>query len=193
MRARLRSGRDRAMARRPGEPRALVLSPRARRIAGWVAAVALVAGIALGVRLIGGSGDGSPTEPVASGTAVDTASITFGTLLDPATGLVATASRTQSFERADTFAYSVADVAPEPSVDVEVERIAGGVLTVVQHASPQSLAPGAATIAFSVPAEALVDAFGPGEYRMRIYRARTSQPLAEGTFTLVGTLESPAR
>ena len=175
------------MARRPGD-RELVLSPRARRIAGWVAAVVLVAGIALGVRLVGGSGDGSPGGVATpSGTASDALPITFGTSLDPGTGLVATASRTTRFEDDETFAYAVPGLVPPPAtVYVEVERIGAGEVEVVQAPARQAVAPGASVTAFSVPAEALLESFGPGEYRMRIYLAPSDElPAAEGTFSLV--------
>ncbi|MGI8930547.1 MAG: hypothetical protein ACR2F5_04485 [Candidatus Limnocylindria bacterium] len=179
------------MARRPGE-RTVVVPPRARRIAGWVAAVALVGGIALGVRLIGGSGDGSPADAAPSGPSTEAAPITFGTLLDPATGLVANAAQTVRFAEGDSFAYSVAGVPPGASVNVEVERVSGGALEIVQPSSPQSLGPGAAAIAFTVPADRLIEAFGPGEYRMRIYFPGASKPAAEGTFGLVATVPSAA-
>jgi hypothetical protein len=175
------------MARRPGE-RELHLSPGARRIAGWVAAIAVVGGIALGVRIVGGSGDGSPAAPGSPSPAGDIRPITFGTSLDPATGLVATPARTSRFEAGEPFVYSVADVPPPPSVYVGVERVDGGPAEVVQEPSVQTLAPESLAIAFSVPADVLLDAFGPGEYRMLIYLAGETVPVAEGTFVLVGTV-----
>ena len=181
------------MARRPGE-REFQLSPGARRIAGWVAAIAVVGGIALGVRIVGGSGDGSPAAPGSpSAPAADVRPITFGTSLDPATGLVATPARTTRFEEDEPFVYSVADVSPPSTVYVAVERVDGGPAEIVQEPSVQTLAPESLAIAFSVPAGVLLEAFGPGEYRMRIYLAGETVPVAEGTFVLVGTVAaSPA-
>ena len=181
------------MARRPGG-RELSLSPRARRIAGWVAAVGLVGGIALGVRIVGGSGDGSPGAAGSpSAPAGGVAPITFGTVLDPATGLVATPARTSSFEEGDSFVYSVADVPPPATVYVEVARVAGGSAEIVQEQSVQTLPPESPAIAFSVPAAVLLDAFGSGEYRMRIYLPGEPVPVAEGSFVLVGSVAtSPA-
>ncbi len=180
------------MARRPGE-RELNLSPRARRIAGWVAAVGLIIGIAVGVRLVGGSGDGSPGA-VATGSAIpsDVPQITFGTALDPATGLVATPARTTRFAADETFAYSTADVAPQPTVFVEVERVTADGAEVVQPRAAQTLPAAALATAFEVPAAVLHDAFGPGEYRMRIYRtAADERPAAEGVFVLESLPASP--
>ncbi|MGZ8512253.1 MAG: hypothetical protein ACXWWL_02325 [Candidatus Limnocylindria bacterium] len=180
------------MARR-GD-REFSLSPRARRVAGWIAAIGLVGGIALGVRIVGGSGDGSPGAAESpSAPAGDVAPITFGTALDPATGLVATPARTSRFEESDLFVYSVADVLPPTTVYVEVERYGGGPAEIVQEQSVQTLAPESLAIAFSVPAAVLLDAFGSGEYRMRIYLAGEPVPVAEGSFVLVGSVAtSPA-
>ena len=194
MRDRLRAGRDRPMARRPGD-RELVLSPRARRIAGWVAAVVVVAGIALGVRLVGGSGDGSPGGVATPSPAASEAlPITFGTSLDPGTGLVATPSRTTRFQDGETFAYAVPGLLPPPAtVYVKVERIGGGQVEVVQPPAQQAIAAGAPVTAFSVPAGALLEAFGPGEYRMLIYLAPSDErPAAEGTFSLMDAPAAPS-
>ena len=179
------------MARRPGE-RELSLSPRSRRIAGWVAALGLVIGIAVGVRLVGGTGDGVPRADAPSADATAVPQITFGTALDPTTGLVATPARTSSFGAEETFAYSTADVAPQPTLFVEVERLTPDGAEVVQGRAPQTLPAGAAATAFAVPAAVLLDAFGAGEYRMRIYRAATDErPAAEGTFVLEAISASP--
>ncbi len=173
------------MARRPGEGD-FTLSPRTRRLAGWVAAIGLVAGIALAVRLVGGSGDGSPEGVVTPSVEVSAGrEIAFGTTLDPITGLVAIPSRTTQFEDGDTFAYSVADMPPQPTLYVEVARLGGETVEVVQPPSAQNLASAAATIAFSVPVGVLLEAFGPGDYRMRIYLAADDEvPAAEGSFVL---------
>src|SRR5687767_10924730 len=60
MRQRLRPLRARFMARRPGLDGRFSLSPRERRILGWVVAIVLVLGIALVVRVVGGDADGAP-------------------------------------------------------------------------------------------------------------------------------------
>ena len=181
------------MARRPGE-RELNLSPRARRIAGWVAAAGLVIGIAIGVRLVGGTGDGSPgAVGTTSAAPAEVAGITFGTALDSATGLVATPARTTRFRADEPFAYSIADIAPQPTVFVEVERLTADGSEVVQERAAQNLPAGAAATAFEVPAAVLHEAFGPGDYRMRIYLAAADErPAAEGTFLLEPAPASPA-
>lgn len=181
------------MARRPGDD-GMTLSPRARRVAGWLAAAALVGGIALGVRVVGGSGDGSPTasEPPSSESVTDAAPITFGTALDPATGLVATPARTSRFESGETFAYSVRDLPAPPVVWVDVERVGDGSGELVQRRAEQPLPAGAAVIAFTVPVDALLDAFGPGEYRMRIYTEQAGPATAEGAFTIITPRSSTA-
>ncbi|HEY6608798.1 MAG TPA: hypothetical protein VI277_06345 [Candidatus Limnocylindria bacterium] len=174
------------MARpRAGDGR-IDLSPRARLIGGWLAAVLLVLGIAAGVRLLGGNADGSAPVPTpgasASGSPLP---ITFGTALGD-DRLVTSASATTRFTPDDTFAYSVADAEPASTVYVAVERTGGGPLEVVQPASdPQAIPNAPALIGFTVPAANLFEAFGAGTYRMTISLEPDGPPLAEGTFELI--------
>jgi hypothetical protein len=179
------------MARRPGERR-VSLSPPARRLAGWLAALGLVAAIAIGVRLVGGTGEGSP-DAAATPTAGVGSTITFGTALDPVDRLVPAAARTSRFAPGDTFAYAAADVPSQPTVWVDVERVTADGAEIVQDRAEQRLPETAPAIAFEVPAGVLHDAFGPGEYRMRIYLdADDEYAAAEGTFVLEGSVTSPA-
>lgn len=190
---RLRPLRARVMARRPGFDRRFSLSPRERRILGWVVAVVLVIGIAVVVGLLGGEADGAPAgaggSPSASaGTALE---IAFGTAIDPATGEVAVDARSNRFASPDAFAYSVRPASAVPAtIYVEVERTGGGTPEVVQGAAndwDQTVASGSTTIAFTVPAANLLRDFGPGDYRMRIfYDPAGTAPIAEGAFILVG-------
>jgi hypothetical protein len=194
MRQRLTTWRQRAMARPRGEYGAVRLSPRARQIAGWLVALLLVIGVALVVRLVGGSGEGAPGAgaPSASAAAGDAAQIAFGTAIDDATGQVAADARTDRFAAGDTFAYSVepGDEVPDP-VYVAVERVGGGPAGVVQEAiDPQSL-PDPRAVAFTVPTEDLLAVFGPGAYVMRIHADPDAEPIAEGEFVLVGSAASP--
>lgn len=193
MRQRLRPFRDRAMARRAGEDGArFSLSPRTRLMAGWIGAVAIIGIVAFVVGAIGGNADGQPVvaTPAASATA-GVSTITFGTALDSETAQVPDASRTDRFAAGDTFAYSVPPTgAPPTTVYVEVERTAGGPAGIVQEAVPgdgeQSLPQGRPAIGFSVPADNLLAAWGPGQYVMRIYEEPEGEPIAAGSFTLVG-------
>jgi hypothetical protein len=186
----------RSMARRPGEDRRFTLSPRDRRIAGWLAAAAVVVIIAVVVGVLGGNADGSPVAPGTSATASAAASgsIRFGTALDATSGLVSSGAETNRFAAGDTFAYSVDPGAVVPAtVYVGVERTSGGAQEVVQSAAEdglQDLPEGASAIAFTVPAARLLEVFGPGEYRMTIYTDPTAAPIAEGTFVLVDVLPS---
>lgn len=189
---RLRPLRARVMARRPGFDRRFSLSPRERRILGWVVAIVLVIGIAVVVGLLGGDADGAPSagggSPSASaGTALE---IAFGTAIDPATGEVAVDTRTNRFASPDAFAYSVRPAGTVPAtIFVEVERTGGGTPEVVQSTGEdgrQPIAPGSTTIAFTVPAADLLVVFGPGEYRMRMFEDPSDPPFAHGAFILVG-------
>ena len=191
MRQRLRPLRARFMARRQGLDGRFSLSPRERRILGWVVALVLVLGIALVVRLVGGDADGAPAaaDGSASPSAGAAAGIAFGTAIDPATGEVAVDARTNRFGSPDPFAYSVRPTASVPTtIYVEVERTGGGTPEIVQGPDSdweQTVADGSATIAFTVPAANLLTVFGPGEYRMRIFVDPDAAPIAEGGFVLV--------
>lgn len=190
MRERLRPFRRRSMARRPGEEGGFRLSLRDRRVVGWIAAVAVVIGIAVVVGLLGGNGDGAPVAPApsASPSSATGQQITFGTALDPTTGEVAADARTARFAAGDTFAYSIPAQAPVPgTVYVEVERIGGGPAEVVQPATEHGVSAASLAVAFAVPADDLLRDFGPGEYRMRILADATGTPLGEGIFEVIGT------
>lgn len=192
MRERLRPFGRRSMARRPGEEGGFRLSLRDRRLVGWIAAAAVVIGIAVAVGLLGGNGDGAPVAPAASASpsGAGDGPITFGTALDPTTGEVAADARTTRFAAGDTFAYSIPPPEPIPgTVYVEVARTGGGPAEVVQPAAEEGVQPvpeGSATVAFTVATDRLLEVFGPGAYRMRIYADPTGAPLGEGMFELVG-------
>lgn len=180
------------MARPPGGEGRFTLSRRQKLIAGWLAAVALFLAIALVVRFLGGDGDGSPVVPPPSAGDGETslAAIVFGTSLDATTGEVPETARSTRFADGDTFAYSVPVAGAAPAtVYVGVERLGGGPAGVVQDAATdgmQTVAPGRPAIAFTVPAANLLEVFGPGEYLMRVHLDPSDDPIAQGTFVLVG-------
>ncbi|MGH2428965.1 MAG: hypothetical protein ACRDGV_08800 [Candidatus Limnocylindria bacterium] len=192
MRQRFGSLRARSMARRTGDDGRLQLSPRTRVIAGWVAVVAVLGVVAVVVGLLGGDADGPVIDPRTSpsaGVGDEALPIAFGTALDAASGAVATDAVTDRFAAGDTFAYSFT---PDPPSDaaqiyVEVERVGDGPSETVQApVEAQGVAPGAEVIAFQVPADALLAAFGTGEFAMRIYFEPDGELVAEGEFLLIG-------
>jgi hypothetical protein len=160
------------------------LGPGPRILLGWVAAAALVAVIAFIVGLPGK--DAGTLQPTASPSGARALPIVFGTALDPASGEAIQA--TDRFAAGDLFAYSVRLAAPigRDAVQVEVLRVDGDVLTVVQPPATQAVSAESRLIAFSVPADALLTAFGEGKFLMRIYTAAGQQPVAEGGFQLIG-------
>lgn len=179
------------MARPLSDGASAPLSPRARNIGGWLAALLLIAAVAVAVRILGGNADGTsvlpsstadPSTPASGSSAVEVA---FGTAVDPVTGEVAAGTERQVFTPADAFAYSARPAEPPPStIYVEVRRTAGGPVETVQVASPQSLPEGAEVIAFVVPTGNLVAEFGTGEFRMIITATPDGPPIAEGAFSL---------
>jgi hypothetical protein len=187
--------RERPMARRPGHDERFSLSPRAKRAGGWLAALLLVVGIAVVLNVLGGNGDGAPIGASASGSASVTAAaeIAFGTALDPASGQVAEAARSDRFAAGDVFTYSVAPDGPvPPAVYVEVRRTSGGTEEIVQEPIDADELPNPNVIAFRVPTDDLLAVFGPGTYLMLIYAEPGGEPIAEGTFELVSADASPA-
>ena len=181
------------MARRPGDEPRITLSPRARRIGGWVAAALLIGGFALVVGILGGNGDGTSVLPSPSASASagpPAAPIAFGTAIDPVTGEVSDAAATTLFVDGDPFAYSVRPAVPPPTdIYVEVRRADDPDAAPVQAPSLQSLAEGARVIAFVVDASDLIAAFGPGRFLMRIYADPSGgAPIAAGAFELIATL-----
>jgi len=185
------------MAQRPGGEGRFTLSRRERLIAGWLAAIGVILVTAIVVRFLGGDGDGSPVVPSASASegGASPAAIAFGTSLDPTSGEVPAGSRATRFADGDTFAYSVPAEGELPStVYVEVERVGGGAAGVVQEAAPegmQQVPAGRPAIGFTVPAANLLEVFGPGEYVMRIHLDPAADPIAEGSFVLVGEPTAP--
>jgi hypothetical protein len=177
------------MARRPDGSGRLDLSPRARLVVGWIAALLIIGAIALFVRLLGGNADGSAvlSSPSATAGAGAPATIRFGTALDPATGEVAAGAETDRFVETDAFAYSFRPADPPPTtVWVEVRRAADGSGEEVQPPLPHRLADDALVIAFQVEAAALFrDFLEPGPYQMRIYLVEGEPAAAVGSFELV--------
>jgi hypothetical protein len=182
------------MARAPGDGDSFNLSPRARRIAGWLVAALIVGIIAVVFRVLGGNGDGTVVDPSPSGPASAASTIRFGTALDESTGEVAADAESSRFTSGDEFVYSVAPGASPPPVEVyvEVQRIGAEPAETVQEPVDDQDLPNPAVIAFSVPTEDLLAVFGPGEYRMLIYADPEGDPIAEGTFELMGSGASPA-
>lgn len=179
---------------RPTVPRArrIDLDPRQRRLAGWLAALVLVIGVAFVVGRLGGEAGGPETTPTPSGSGAPAPlAITFGTVLT-AEGEVDPASETHRFAAGDTFAYSVAEERPPGGrVFVEVVRVVGGGEEPVQTPAPQALPEGRALVGFQVPVQNLVDVFGPGTYLMRIYVSPSAaDPIAEGRFELLDVAPS---
>ncbi|MGI8998836.1 MAG: hypothetical protein ACR2GO_03915 [Candidatus Limnocylindria bacterium] len=194
MRERLRPLRRRSMARAPDDTDAFSLSPRARRIGGWIAAVVLIIGIAIVVRVLGGNGDGTGVVPSPSSSSEPTATaITFGTALDTETGEVAAEARTDRFADGDTFVYSVPPTGAVPSaVYVEVRTAGDEAAETIQAPVDAQQVVNPEVIAFSVPVADLLAVFGPGDYLMLIYDDPAAEPIAEGSFELVGATVSPA-
>jgi hypothetical protein len=159
------------------------VTPRARTVLSWTAAILLLGALAFVVGRPSTesgilTGTPSPTDP-------PPLPIMFGLSLDPATNVAA--EQTTRFRAGDQFAYSVS-LAAAPGRDrilVEVARVVAGVRTVVQEPSVQKILPEAPTFAFEVRTDDLLAAWGPGDYQMRIFWEAAAPPFAAGAFTLI--------
>ena len=161
--------------------------PRARTWLGWAAAAFGVAVVAF---LVGraGSESGLPS-PTPSPSAAGPLAISYGTTLDPASGEAI--QPTDRFRAGDSIAYSVR-LPATTGVDkilVVIARLEADGETVVQQPAEQGIVPSSQLIGFSfaVPTSELLDAWGPGQYAMRIYLPGVTDPIAAGRFTLVET------
>jgi hypothetical protein len=166
--------------------------PRLRTALSWLAAAALIVVVAFVVALPGTDEGGTRATPSAAG-APTPLPIQFGTTLDAQTGDAI--GLTERFAPGDTFAYSVRPTGglDTETVHVEVLREAADGLSPVQTPAPHAVLPESGVIAFEVPADGLISAFGEGSFLMRIYLDPAEAPLAEGRFRLVAApVESPA-
>lgn len=112
--------------------------------------------------------------------------ITFGTVLDGATRTVSQPTD-QFTPQAGAFAHSIQFAAPYGAAVLieEVSRIAGdGTETIVQSRAEggNNADPNATVIGYSVPVSAVYNAWGNGDFVMRIYRG--DEKVAEGRFSL---------
>jgi hypothetical protein len=150
---------------------------------GWGVALIGLVGLAL---IVGrpstdrGAAGGSPT-PIPTSVSV----ISFGSALDEATRQITVAQ--EAFQATDSFAWSAE--LPDPSVTgevlVQVLRIEPSGEVEVQAPSAQEVTPGSRLLGVALPAGRLFDAWGAGDYRMRIYAVADGPVVAEGRFSLV--------
>ena len=151
---------------------------------GWLVAGALLVALAF---VVGGPAAeqgllGSRSSPTPSASAA--LPIRFGLALDADTRRAVRPVR--AHRAGQTFAYSVTLSQPptSSSIFVEVERISGRP-RVVQERSIQHITAGRRTIAFTVPTDDLLAAWGGGRFEMRIYLGQQTTPIAIGRFRLV--------
>ena len=179
--------RSRSQARPMAAERRGGPGPRARTWLGWAAGIL---GVGLVVFLIGRAGsEAELPSPTPLPSAAGPLTITFGTALDAASGEAV--DPTDRFRATDPIAYSVR-LAAAPGVAtilVEIVRLEGELETVVQEPSTQGIDATSRVIAFTfaVPTSEVIEAWGPGDYEMRIYLPGGADPIAAGRFTLVET------
>ncbi len=168
---------DRPMAQRGGEGIAS-LAP----LLGWVAVIGLVVLVAFIV--------GRPNRD--AGTAAATGSpepsvlpVVFGTAIDHDSGEAA--GQTTRFWPGDPFAYSVRlpAIVGQDTIYVEVLRVTAEGLEQLQAPQAQKTLADRSVIAYLVTTDGLIEAFGTGDFMLRIYLDPSAPPAAAGSFTVM--------
>ena len=174
------------MLRRQGHAQRNGSGSSLRRFApalGWGAAIVVLVGLAFIVGGPGASEEGPTASP--SATPASVVAIVFGSALDDVSHQVSDPQ--EAFSSGDTFAYAVelADPSETGLVLVQVLRRNESGEVEVQGKSPEGMTPGSRLLHVELPAARLYDAWGAGEYIMRIYAPADGPVIAEGSFTLV--------
>ncbi len=166
------------MARPRGEPG---LARRAS-VLGWVAVVGLVVAVAF---IVGRPGRDAGTAAATGSPAPTTLPVVFGTAIDHDSGEAT--QRTAHFRPGEPFAYSVrlATDVGQQTVYVEVLRATAEGLLQVQAPRAQKTLAERPVIAYLVTTDGLIQAFGPGDFVLRIYLDPEAAPIAAGSFTVV--------
>jgi hypothetical protein len=182
-----RSSRRSLQAARRSTRRSLQTNP----LAAWAVAGGLLLVLAF---IVGGPAAeqgllGNRSSP--SPSAADALPIRFGLALDPDTNRAV--QRVRRFRAGQTVAYSVtlAQPATTSTIFVEVRRIGGQAPRVVQEKAVQRITEGRRTFAFTVPSDSLLEAWGAGQFEMRIFLGRQKAPVATGRFRLATAGAAP--
>lgn len=160
--------------------------PGVRVILGWVGAAVVIAVVAFIVgRPAGDANEPGALASASPSRAVQPLPIDFGTARDATT--LAVTEPVSTFRRGDPFTYSVqlADPVGVDTIYVRVDRVGESPETVQDWSDGDQLVdPTLPVISFQVPADALLDVFGAGDYEMRISLAPAGSILALGQFRL---------
>lgn len=127
---------------------------------------------------------GSPNASASAAPALP-GTVTFGLGLNVETQRVT--NPTDTFTAGTTFAHSIELTAPFGVTEIaegvsQVNEDLSETLVIDPAENPLTVDPNATVDGFTVPTNSLLDALGPGTYRLRVYRG--SELLAEGTFIL---------
>ncbi len=151
-------------------------------VLGWIAVLGLVVGVAV---IVGRPGRDAGTAAATGSPGHTPLTIAFGTAIDHASGEAT--DLTANFRAGEPFAYSVrlpADVG-QATIYVEVLQATPEGPRQVQAPQAQQTLPDRPVIAYLVTTDGLLDAFGPGDFVLRIYLDPTAEPVAVGSFTVV--------
>ncbi len=151
---------------------------------GWVAVLGLVAFVAI---IVGRPGREAGTAGATGSPGPTSLPIAFGTAIDHDSGEAS--ELTNHFRAGEPFAYSVHLPGPvgQSTIYVEVLRATTEGLDQVQAPQAQQTLPDRAVIAYLVTTDGLIQAFGAGDFVLRVYLDPTTDPLAVGSFTVVAS------
>jgi hypothetical protein len=149
---------------------------------GWVAVLGLLVFVAI---IVGRPGRDAGTAAATGSPGPTLLPVAFGTAIDHDSGEAA--DLTTRFRAGEPFAYSVhlPTAVGQTTVYVEVLRVTAEGLVQVQAPQAQKTLPDRPVIAYLVTTDGLIEAFGTGDFVLRVYLDPTGDPLAAGAFTVV--------
>jgi hypothetical protein len=151
-------------------------------VLGWVAVVGVFIVVAF---IVGRPGRDAGTAAATGSAGPSTLPVIFGTAIDHDSGEAT--QQTSRFRSGDPFAYSVRlpAVVGQDTIYVEVLRETGEGLEQVQAPQAQKTLPERSVIAYLVTTNGLIEAFGTGDFVLRVYLDPEGPPTAAGSFTVL--------
>jgi hypothetical protein len=153
-----------------------------RAVAIWavVAGAIVILAFIVGRPSDGQAGRTSTPQPSRS----EEPSVIFGTSLDPQTN--AAVDPVSAYQPGSTVAYSLTLSEPLAVTEVliAVDRVSPGERTTVQEPTAQEVDASRTTFGVAVPADRLLESWGPGTYQLSVILVAGEQPIASGRFTL---------
>jgi hypothetical protein len=155
---------------------------RVAPLLGWIAVIGLVVVVAI---IVGRPGRDAGTAAATGSPAPSLMPVIFGTAIDHDSGEAT--DLTSHFRPGEPFAYSVRlpAIVGQDTVYVEVRRLTPEGQEQVQAPQAQKTLADRSVIAYLVTTDGLIEAFGTGDFVLRIFLDPAAPPIAAGSFTVV--------